>query len=189
MKNKKTDDTAIKVKGFWSGNKNHIGAFPTNDINTKWIIFTSGHPVISQYVDLMADISHMFSEEGKAQIAKFQVAEVGFKRRILYGLNIMEEIDNDDDVALWEVDNKDRPYALKTSSSDYYRESLASFNLKSGAFVTSAKDTDGFRSNACFAITELLEIRYAIIDEDNKYVLLKKTPGGNIVKLTGEIGG
>ena len=186
MKKDKTEVIALLVRGFWSNNQfgRVVGQ---NNICRKWIIFTDRMPIANDYVTY-DNVAGMLSPEGKAQLANYRSAEIQYKRRVLQGLEIMDTLNADDDIALWEVNTDTIPGALQTIEDEYYSQSLANYNLNKGAFVQAMADGYGEKRGLCFAIKELLETRAAIIDEDDNYTLVVKKPGENIKNKTGQIG-
>ena len=188
MSKEKVEAIAILARGFWANNE-YGRATNRNIVSKKWIVFSTGNPVIGDYINIHNDPSQMLSPEGKAQIMSYNEAEINHKRRVLRGLEIMDLLENDDDIALWEVNYKTIPGALITSNDEYYANYLRGFNLKKGAFVRALADGYGDKQGLCFAIVELLETRATLIKDDDSYVLLAKVPDGRITKSHGQIGG
>ena len=187
MSKDKVEAIAILARGFWANNE-YGRTTDRNVIVKKWVIFSTGNPVISDYVDMQGDLSQMLSPEGKAQMMSYNNAEVTHKRRVLYGLEIMDSLENDDDIALWEVNYKTIPGALVTSSDENYANYLRGFGLRKGAFVKALADGYGDKQGLCFAIVKLLETRAVIIDDNDKYTLIIKKPDENMNSKTGQIG-
>lgn len=187
MNKDKVEAIAILARGFWANNE-YGRTTNRNTIVKKWIIFSTGNPVISDYINTQGDLSQMLSPEGKAQMMSYNRAEVTHKRRVLRGLEIMDSLEDDDDIALWEVNYKTIPGALITSSDEYYANYSRGFGLRKGAFVRALADGYGDKQGLCFAIVKLLETRAAIIDDNDKYTLIIKKPDENIKSKTGQIG-
>lgn len=185
------DAIAIRARGFWNANSYHRGNLPSDQVSEKWIIFTSGMPVLSSYFDLSGDPSYMLTPEGRAKLQEYNIDTIRYKRLILHALDIYDEIENDDDVALWEVNytrDSDFPGALVTSADEYYDNYLSGYKLSSGAFVKAMADNSGPKDGTCFAIKELLEIRSVMLYPDNRFTRFRKTPGNKITKEHGDLG-
>ena len=187
------DAIAILVRGFWSAGRFHPGnlPLPSDQSSEKWIIFTSGMPSMSKYFDLSEDLSYMLSPAGRAKMQEYSNDTIQYKRLILHALDIYNEIENDEDVALWEVNySSDNacPGALATSADEYHEDELANYRLSNGAFVKASADDVGLKKGTCFAIEELLETRSVILYPDNRFTRFRKKPGNRIIKENGTIG-
>lgn len=141
-----SDALALRVKGFWAANNHiHSGSLPSNNISEKWIVFTSEMPVFSEYFDFSEGLSQMLTADGKAKAARYNNAQITYKRRILHALEIYDELESDDDIALWEVNtnDKDRQYqpgALITIANEYFDKEQSNYGLSEGAFVKALAD-------------------------------------------------
>ena len=165
---------ALRVRGFWSYSK-YGRPTDTNSVFERWIIFTSKHPVALDYVTY----DDLFSDEAQEQIKQYNLIEVDYRRKVLHALDIIDSLENDDQIALWEVNSgKKFPRSIQTSDSDFYKEQLSNYNLTDGAFVQALAES-GLKEGLCFAITELLKVRIAAI-KDKKTILVKKTPDSAI---------
>ncbi len=186
-----SDAIAIRARGFWSANRFHQGSLPSNQSSEKWVIFASGLPVISEYFDLSGDISSMLTPEGRVKMQKYNDDTIRRKRLILHALDIYDEIEDNDDIALWEVNytsDRDYPGALSTSAEEYHDNDMANYGLSNGAFVKAMADDSELKRNICFAIEELLEIRSVILYPDGRYTRFKKKPGVKMIKEKGTMG-
>ena len=185
------DATAIHVRGFWSASSYHKGDLPSEHESEKWIIFTSGMPALSEYFELSGDLTYMLTPEGRTKSQEYHNDTIKYKRLILQALDIYNEVEKDDDIALWEgsySSDRDFPGALITSADEYYKRYSSNYGLSKGAFVKAMADDDILKRNTCFAIKELLEIRSVILYPNNRFTRFRKIPEKNISKENGSLG-
>ena len=140
------------------------------------------------------DMASMLSEESRSNLANYGKDSTNYKRALLRGLCLMEEIDNDDDIALWTSDytrsiNDNVPAALHCVGDDYHDNSLALYRLSrgKGSFCEGESEYDSHDHTVVFAIVELLETRATKIDSDGSYVLVRKPVGDRVTVKKGSI--
>ena len=187
---------AILVRGFWTQNMQYNGAksLPAES-QTKWIIFQGkGEPFMGDYVNFYSgDLAAMLSEESKQNMARYQNDQVVYRRKLLNGLCLMDEIDSDDDIALWSSDftksiNDNIPQSLHVVGDEYHNNYLTNYRLAEGkgSFCTGESIYDD-HGNVAFAIVELLETRATKVDAKGNFMMVKKAVGERLSTKKGTI--
>ena len=187
---------AILVRGFWTQSMQYNGArsLPAES-QTKWIVFQgSGEPFMGDYVNFYSgDLASMLSEETKQNMARYRNDQIVYRRKLLNGLCLMDEIDSDDDIALWSSDftssiNDNIPRSLHVVGNEYHDNYLTKFRLGSGkgSFVEGESIYDD-KGAVAFAIVELLETRATKVDAKGNFVMVRKPVGERISTKKGTI--
>lgn len=194
-KNEIITGKAILVKGFWTQCMQYNGATLPDSFQTKWIVFQGlGEPFMGDYVDLNTDhiASVLIRGDTKDNLDKFRKDQINYRINLLRGLDILDEIDTGDDIALWSRDYpklyKTTPSSLHCVGDEYHDDYLTKYRLSEGkgSFVTGESIFDD-KGNVAFAITKLFETRATRIDAGGNITLVKKEHGGRMVTKKNKI--